>query len=152
MQDKIRITKIFKFETGHALNGYDGLCKNIHGHSFKLSVTVIGKPIEDLKSPKKGMVIDFSILKEIVKNQIVIPFDHSTVLNINSSHVEIANELEKRGHKIIKVDYQPTCELMIQDFAKKIKKNLPKNIKLFSLKLKETDSSFAEWYSSDNEL
>jgi 6-pyruvoyltetrahydropterin/6-carboxytetrahydropterin synthase len=41
---------------------------------------------------------------------------------------------------------------MIQDFAKKIKKNLPKKIKLFSLKLKETDSSFAEWYSSDNEL
>ena len=89
---------------------------------------------------------------EIVKNQIVVPFDHSTVLNINSPHVEIANELEKRGHKIVRVDYQPTCELMIQDFAKKIKKNLPKKIKLLSLKLKETDSSFAEWYSSDNEL
>ena len=98
------------------------------------------------------MVIDFSILKEIVKNQIVVPFDHSTVLNINSPHVEIANELEKRGHKIVRVNYQPTCELMIQDFAKKIKKNLPKKIKLFSLKLKETDSSFAEWYSSDNGL
>ena len=51
MQDNIRITKIFKFETGHALNGYDGLCKNIHGHSYKLSDTVIGKPIEDLKLP-----------------------------------------------------------------------------------------------------
>ena len=150
MQNKIRITKIFKFETGHALYGHDGLCKNIHGHSFKLAVTVIGKPIKDIKNPKNGMVVDFSTLKQIIENEIIIPFDHSTILNIKSPHVEIANELEKRGHKIIRVDYQPTCELMIQDFAVKIKKQLPKNMKLFSLKLKETDTSYAEWFSSDN--
>ena len=44
---KIRITKKFEFEAGHALYGYDGKCKNIHGHSYKLWVTVIGSPIED---------------------------------------------------------------------------------------------------------
>ena len=63
----IRITKDFRFETGHALYGYDGKCKNIHGHNFKLSVTVTGGPITDKSHPKYGMVIDFSYLKKITK-------------------------------------------------------------------------------------
>jgi len=90
---KIRITKQFTFETGHALYGYDGKCKNVHGHSYKLSVTVIGSPITDSSNVKFGMVIDF---------------------------------------------------------ADRIKKRLPENIALYSLKLQETESSFAEWFASDN--
>ena len=64
---KIRITKKFTFEAGHALYGYDGKCKNVHGHSYKLYVTVIGVPIADKDNVKYGMVIDFSDLKSIVK-------------------------------------------------------------------------------------
>ena len=65
MSSTIRITKEFTFETGHALYGYDGLCKNVHGHSYKLSVTVKGQPINDPSHVKSGMVIDFSDLKKI---------------------------------------------------------------------------------------
>ena len=72
----IRITKQFSFETGHALYGYDGKCRNVHGHSSKLSVTVIGNPIEDSSHVKFGMVIDFSDLKKIVKEEIVDVFDY----------------------------------------------------------------------------
>lgn len=146
----IRITKQFNFETGHALHGYDGKCKNVHGHSYKLSVTVIGKPITDSSNVKYGMVIDFSDLKKIVKEEIVDVFDHATVFNKNTPHVELANELSERGHHVILVDYQPTSENMVIDFAKKIKNRLPQNINLFSLKLQETETSFAEWYASDN--
>lgn len=148
---KIRITKQFSFETGHALYGYDGKCRNVHGHSYKLSVTVIGRPIMDNTNVKYGMVIDFSDLKHIVKEEIVNVFDHATVFNKNTPHIELAKELESRGHNIILVDYQPTSEMMVIDFSKKIKHHLPKHIKLHSLKLQETDSSFAEWYASDNE-
>ena len=147
----IRITKQFSFETGHALYGYDGKCKNVHGHSYKLSVTVIGQPISDNSNVKFGMVIDFSDLKKIVKEEIVDNFDHATVFNKNTPHVELAAELESRGHHVILVDYQPTSENMVTDFAKKIKNRLPAGIKLHSLKLQETDTSFAEWYASDNE-
>lgn len=146
----IRITKQFSFETGHALYGYDGKCKNVHGHSYKLSVTVIGKPISDTTNVKYGMVIDFSDLKKIVKNEIVDVFDHATVFNKNTPHVELAKELENRGHKILLVDYQPTSEMMVIDFSEKIKKHLPQNIALHCLKLQETETSFAEWYASDN--
>ena len=147
----IRITKQFSFETGHALYGYDGKCKNVHGHSYRLDVTVIGTPINDNTHVKFGMVIDFGDLKKIVKEEIVNVFDHATVFNKNTPHVELARELEIRGHNVLLVDYQPTSEMMVIDFASKIKKRLPRNIKLFSLKLQETATSFAEWYAKDNE-
>jgi len=146
----IRITKQFSFETGHALYGYDGKCKNVHGHSYKLSVTVIGKPIQDNNNVKFGMVIDFTDLKKIVKDEIVDVFDHATVFNKNTPHVELAKELADRDHNVLLVDYQPTSEMMVIDFANKIKKYLPENIQLHSLKLQETDTSFAEWYAADN--
>jgi 6-pyruvoyltetrahydropterin/6-carboxytetrahydropterin synthase len=146
----IRITKQFKFETGHALYGYDGKCKNVHGHSYKLSVTVSGKPIEDQTHVKFGMVIDFGDLKKIVNEEIVDVFDHATVFNKNTPHLELANELITRGHHVILVDYQPTSEMMVIDFAKKITNRLPENIKLHAIKLQETDSSFAEWFASEN--
>jgi len=150
MNNKIRITKQFSFEAGHALYGYDGKCKNIHGHSYKLEVTVIGTPIEDSTHVKYGMVIDFVDLKKIVTEEIVARFDHATVFNKNTPHVELAQELSTRGHNVILVDYQPTSEKMIIDFSEKIKGRLPANVSLHSLKLQETDTSFASWYASDN--
>ena len=117
MSSTIRITKQFSFETGHALYGYDGKCRNVHGHSYKLYVTVIGTPISEVNHVKLGMVIDFSDLKKIVKNKIVDIFDHATVFNKNTPHVELAKELKNRGHNVLLVDYQPTSEMMIIDFA-----------------------------------
>lgn len=147
----IRITKEFRFETGHALYGYDGKCKNIHGHNFKLSVTVTGSPITDKSHSKYGMVIDFSDLKKIVNEEIIDAYDHATVFNKNTPHIEEANFLSSRGHKILEVDFQPTSEMMVLNFAKIIASKLPDNIKLHSLKLQETDTSCAEWFAGDNE-
>lgn len=148
---KIRITKQFSFETGHALYGYDGKCKNVHGHSYKLSVTVIGTPITDSTNVKFGMVIDFSDLKKIVREEIVDVFDHATVFNQNTPHIELASELKSRDHHVILVGYQPTSENMVIDFAAKIKSRLPESIALHSLRLQETETSFAEWFQSDNQ-
>jgi 6-pyruvoyltetrahydropterin/6-carboxytetrahydropterin synthase len=152
MDKVIRITKEFKFETGHALYGYDGLCKNVHGHSYKLSVTLLGTPITDLDHVKYGMVMDFGDLKKIVNETIVTPFDHATVLNVDSPHKELADTMESRGHKIMRVQYQPTSEMMVLDFAEKIKARLPEQLKLHHLILRETETSYAEWYASDQEV
>lgn len=145
----IRITKQFTFETGHALYGYDGKCKNVHGHSYKLSVTVIGKPIGDSTHVKFGMVIDFGDLKKIVNREIVNVFDHATVFNKNTPHVELAKVLSDRGHNVLLVDYQPTSEMMVIDFASKIMALLPDTITLHSLRLSETATSYAEWHAAD---
>ena len=131
----------------HALYGYDGLCKNIHGHSYRLWVTVIGNILEDESSVKNGMVLDFSILKKIVKPEIVDKYDHSLVLNGNSPHANIdLTAFEKVFH----LPYQPTSENLVLDFVKIIKKKLPENVKLQKVILSETANSFAEWCADDN--
>ena len=94
--NKIRVTKEFSFETGHALYGYDGKCKNVHGHSYKLAVTVIGTPVSEKNAVKLGMVIDFGDLKKIVKEEVVDVFDHATVFNKNTPHLELARRAGKK--------------------------------------------------------
>ena len=110
---RIRITKKFRFEAAHALYGYDGKCKNIHGHNYNLFVTIIGVPVKDHSHAKCGMVMDFGDLKKIVNSEIVDKFDHSVIFNKNSPHKELADELIKNGHKVILADYQPTIEEMV---------------------------------------
>lgn len=146
----VRLTKEFHFEMAHLLWNYDGPCKNIHGHSYKLFVTVIGKPIDDISNPKYGMLIDFTDLKNIVNSKITSLFDHAFVLMKNKEFESVIENNKIFGKKII-LDYQPTSENLVIDFANKIKPNLPENIKLHSLKLYETATSFAEWYAEDNE-
>jgi 6-pyruvoyltetrahydropterin/6-carboxytetrahydropterin synthase len=103
----------------------------------------------DPSNVKSGMVIDFSDLKKIIDKTIVKPFDHATVLNVNSPHIELADYLGKKGHKIKRVQYQPTSEMMIIDFAKKIKDELPKGLSLHHLILRETETCYVEWFASD---
>jgi 6-pyruvoyltetrahydropterin/6-carboxytetrahydropterin synthase len=146
---KIRITKQFTFEMAHALHGYDGKCKNIHGHSYKLDVCVIGSPKNSEKDPKYGMVIDFGDLKHIVKSEVIEKMDHAIMLNVNSPHKQLAETLKAEGHKIEEVNYQPTSENMAIDFANRIKPQLADGLELHSLKLRETETAFAEWYAED---
>jgi 6-pyruvoyltetrahydropterin/6-carboxytetrahydropterin synthase len=144
----IRISKEFNFDMAHALLGYDGLCKNIHGHSYTLIVTVKGKPILSENSPKLGMLIDFKDLKNLIKNRIIDKFDHSLVLN-DSTPGELKKQLEQNFDKIIYTPYQPTTENMIADLANQVKELLPPELSLFSLRLRETETSFAEWFAED---
>ncbi|MCU4174128.1 6-pyruvoyl trahydropterin synthase family protein [Carboxylicivirga sp. N1Y90] len=146
---KIRLTKEFRFEMAHALWNYDGLCRNIHGHSYILAVTVIGEPLTDENNPKLGMVMDFGDLKRIVNEEIVDRLDHSIVISDKAPSEQLLS-LPQMSERFELVSYQPTCENMLVDFAERIKKRLPQGIELLSLKLNETANSFAEWFASDN--
>lgn len=145
----IRVTKEFTFEMAHALLGYDGLCRYVHGHSYGLSVTVVGNPVKDENNPKLGMVIDFGDLKKIVRETIVNVFDHALVLNSKTPRdgFKASQEL---FDKLIFVDYQPTSEMMVADFAQRISERLPAGMDLFSVRLRETATSFADWFAADN--
>lgn len=144
----IRITKEFSFEMAHALYGYDGPCKNVHGHSYKLAVTVLGTPVLDAASPKQGMIMDFTDLKLIVK-PIVEELDHATILNATTEHKQLADK-NNLFNKLVLVAYQPTCENMLIDIAQRIRSQLPVKVKLHHLKLQETPTSYAEWFAEDN--
>ena len=143
----IRITKAFKFEMAHALYGYDGLCKNIHGHSYRLWVTIRGKIKNEKEHKKDGMVMDFDVMKKIIKPEIIEKYDHSLVLNVNSPHAEIDLSAFE---KVFYLPFQPTSENLVNDFAKLIKSNLPENVELLKVVVSETATSFAEWNLEDN--
>jgi 6-pyruvoyltetrahydropterin/6-carboxytetrahydropterin synthase len=146
---KIRVTKEFGFEMAHALWNYNGPCSNVHGHSYKLSVTVLGQPIGDNNDPKLGMVIDFGDLKRIVRKHIIDRFDHTVAVN-KLAPTDFLNQVEQMFDKYETLEYQPTCENLVLDFAEILRRELPDGIALHHLRLDETATSYAEWYAKDN--
>ena len=139
----IHLTKIFHFEAAHALMGYDGRCRNIHGHSYEMRVTIKGMPIDDPSSPKHGMVMDFGDLKKIVNEEIVDHYDHAFIIN-DQMPKDFIEEVKRHYERIIVLPFQPTTELMLLDFSKRIKKRLPQHVSLVKILLKETEGSYAE--------
>lgn len=149
MNRTIRVTKKFTFDMAHALYGYDGPCKNIHGHTYILSITLKGIVLQNNDHPKNGMVIDFTDFKKIIVENIIQVFDHSLVLNSNSPHGGL-NEIRENFEKINYVPYQPSCENLLIDFFDRINSKFADDIKINNIKLEETPTSYAEWFAEDN--
>lgn len=144
----IRITKEFSFEGAHALKDYDGKCRHIHGHSYKLYVTLKGVPLSELNHPKSGMILDFTEIKKIVNELIIDPFDHALILRRDA---KLVKEIKDAYQNVLVVDFQPTCENLTIYFAGLLQENLPGELKLQSVKLFETPTSFVEWVAEDNQ-
>jgi 6-pyruvoyltetrahydropterin/6-carboxytetrahydropterin synthase len=133
----------------HTLYEYDGLCRNIHGHSYNLEVTIAGEPRNESGHPKDGMILDFSEFKNVVKANVVNRFDHA--LMVNRLVPEKQQELLKQTtERVIVVDFQPTSENIAVYISEILQQHLPAGVILFSIRLYETATSFAEWFASDN--
>jgi 6-pyruvoyltetrahydropterin/6-carboxytetrahydropterin synthase len=123
MPNKILVTKEFKFSSAHFLTQYYGKCEHLHGHNYKLAVTIEGHIFEN------GLVVDFAILKKIVKEKIIDKLDHQNLNDFfkNPSAENIAmwiwNELK--------------------DFSTLLKKESDfYNVKLYKIKLWETENNY----------
>lgn len=143
----VRITKKFEFELSHALTGYTGACRNIHGHTYKLSVTVAGKPVSDPADPMFGMVMDFARIKAIVKENVIDHLDHTLALN--------AKDAERfpgidRITRVVYFPFAPTCEMILFHICNTILAHLPVQVTLQTVRLEETSTSYAEWHCEDN--
>ena len=146
---KIRITKEFVFDAAHNLPRYDGKCRNIHGHTYKLLVTLIGVPIADEHSPKCGMVLDFSDLKQVIKEVVIDRFDHALIVPAGEN-VECLRQFQQEG-KLVEVPFQPTCENLTLHIAEMLSEQMPENVELYSVRLYETPTSYSEWVVTDNQ-
>jgi 6-pyruvoyltetrahydropterin/6-carboxytetrahydropterin synthase len=146
----VRITKEFSFEMAHALSGYDGVCSEIHGHSYRLFVTIAGVPEDDPANPKYGMVMDFGELKRTVNETVVAVYDHALLLRDIPANESVIVALKEHFARIMAVDYQPTCENIVLRFAALIAAALPSGVRLHSIRLHETATSYAEWFAADN--
>jgi 6-pyruvoyltetrahydropterin/6-carboxytetrahydropterin synthase len=124
----LQVTKIFRFETAHALHGYAGSCKNIHGHSYELHVTVREKQVSNDYLPGTGILIDFKDIKRILsKAYIAANPGIGTLSNLHIWEVE------------------PSAENILIYIQKILQQKLPDYIHLMRLKIYETAESYAEW-------
>ncbi len=144
----VRVTKKFDFEMAHALDWHEGKCKNLHGHTYKLIITLKGDINEDLNQTNNGMVIDFGDVKNIVKNLVVDRFDHCTMLYKKSPILEHVSKLDYL--KLEKVSFQPTAENLVVFIQSIITNALPTYVILQKVVLYETETSSAEWHLGDN--
>lgn len=149
MVEKVRVSRSFTFDMAHALHGHDGPCKNIHGHTYTLEVTLMGEPLREPGDPKDGMLMDFADVKRLVQEEVICHFDHALVLNKNSPHAGI-EDCQAIFPNIRLVPYQPTCENLLLDIKHRLEHFFNAHLQLVALKLRETPASWAEWRREDN--
>ncbi len=138
----LKLTKIFHFEMAHAIHGHTGNCKNIHGHSYELQVTVSTGLYEPGFIPEPGFIIDFKEIKKMVIESVIEKFDHSLLL---SRRFMAANPSLSSLQNLVIFDEEPTAENMLLYIKQVLHQSLNDKIKLVRLLLFETKDSYAEW-------
>lgn len=141
----ITVTKIFRFEMGHAIHGYEGMCKYIHGHSYVLHVTVKAKNENDGPIQSPGFVIDFKLLKKIVNEKVVSRLDHTLVLSEQYIH---ENPDAGKGQNLMIWAFEPSAENILYFIKNEIENSFSEHYEVVRLRLWETSDSFAEWENS----
>lgn len=136
----ITLTKKFEFEAAHRLSNYQGACKEIHGHTYKLAVTISGQIDEE-----SDMILDFKVLKNHVKKAILDHVDHALILKDAKENRQI---FQNYTGNIFWMTTEPTAERMLLWMVVQLTTILPPYIRLESLQLYETSSSFASWKNS----
>ncbi|TGZ98325.1 6-carboxytetrahydropterin synthase QueD [Rodentibacter pneumotropicus] len=137
-----KISKEFSFDMAHLLDGHDGKCQNLHGHTYKLQVEIMG----DLSpsGAKKSMVIDFSDLKTIVKKAILEPMDHAFIYDeTNERESKIAKLLQEVDSKIFGVPFRTTAEELARFIFNRLKYD--EKLAVSTIRLWETPTSFCEY-------
>lgn len=146
----LSVTKIFTFACAHSLPNHNGLCCNIHGHNYKLEVTVGGPVNPTNGDSSQGMVIDFSELSSIIKQSVIEPYDHAFILPKDA-----ISPFKSENTKIVYINGdRATAERMVVDIKDRIASAISnieiynRRIEVVKLKLWETDTSYAEWINS----
>lgn len=115
----MKVTKVFTFDSAHNLTKYNGKCENLHGHTYKLEVTVEGVVNDE------GILIDFAELKSIVENEVVKKLDHMYLNDV--------------------LGFNTTCENIIVWMWERLETRLKtERYHLYKIKLWETPTNFAE--------
>ena len=136
-----KITRIFTFDAAHLLDGHDGKCQNLHGHTYRLEITVSGRPIQG--GAKDGMVMDFADLKTVAEREIIAPFDHAFLYHADNAHEsQIAALLEGWQMKPLRLSCRTTAENMAAEIYGRLKNA---GVDVCSVKLWETPASCAEF-------
>ena len=130
------VTKTVRFDAAHILSDHAGLCRNLHGHTYRVDVSVAQETDGD-------MVVDFKELKKVANEVICDRFDHAFIYNTESAgESEIAAVVEKSGLRTVAIPFRSTCENLAKMFYNEMKARIPG---LSSVKVWETADNCAEF-------
>ena len=133
------VTKTVRFDAAHVLTNHQGLCKNLHGHTYRVDVSVAGDGTND-------MVMDFKDLKRIATKTICDRFDHAFIYNTASAgEREIAAVVEKHGMRTVAIPFRSTAENLAKHFHELLSVQIPSPLAIVSIKVWETADSCAEY-------
>ncbi len=148
---RIFVSKEFMWDMAHMLACYDGLCKNLHGHTYRMQVEATGLKAglkTAIDNSEHSMVIDLNKLKDIINEKIIEPLDHSFLYWTGSpdkAEHELAEVLKRHGRRVTHVEFRPTVEELAQDFLKKLNDEFEKyDILIKQVIVWETPTSFAK--------
>ena len=137
------VTKTVKFDAAHVLTDHQGLCRNLHGHTYRVDVSVTAESDGD-------MVIDFKELKGVLAEVIGGRFDHSFIYNTTSAaESEIAAVVEKHGMRTVAIPFRSTVENLAKMFYNALKTRVTG---LSAVKVWETADNSAEYRESNVEI
>lgn len=145
----LQLTKIFHFEMAHAIHGYPGACKNIHGHSYELHVTVSSVITCKDHLPAPGFIMDFKEIKKWVTAAVIEPFDHKLVLSraFLLDHPSFATQ-----ENLVTRESEPSAENLLASIQQALCEKLPDELRLVRLRLYETNDSYAEWINDNQDI
>ena len=133
------VTKTVRFDAAHVLTNHRGLCKNLHGHTYRVDVSVAGDESDD-------MVMDFKELKALATEVVCERFDHAFIYNTKSAgEREIAELIERHGMRTAAIPFRSTAENLAKHFYDLLAARIPGPSELVSVKVWETADSCAEY-------
>ena len=142
----MKITKIIQWDMGHRILNHRSVCRGLHGHRYKAEITVQGNLVDSSNHSDHGMVMDFADIKYIAKTEIHDKLDHGFMVWEND-HELIKFFNHSPGHKMVKVPFTSTAENVAQyifdTLSKELNIKFDKGLKLSSVKLWETPTSYA---------
>ena len=134
----LTVTKSVKFDAAHVLTNHQGLCKNLHGHTYRVEVSVTQAPGDNA-----DMVIDFKDLKKKCEEVILERYDHAFMYNSESqAESEIAAVVTKYGMRAVAMPYRSTAENLARHFFGALRERVAG---LSRVRVWETPDSSAEY-------
>ena len=130
-----KVSKEFNIACAHRLYGYEGDCKNLHGHNYKIIVTY-----NIIELDKDGIAIDFKEIKNKVGKWLDDLWDHATL--VNSEDDELLEFLKTQKMRFYTFFGNPTAEKMCHEL-------LIYFSSMYSVKIYETETSYVEVYQDD---
>ena len=139
----LTVTKTVRFDAAHILTNHQGMCRNLHGHTYRVDVSVRRVPAAPGADAPSDMVIDFKDLKNVIEETVVSRFDHAFIYNETSpAESEIAAVVAKHGMRAVALPWRSTAENLARHFFTELSERISG---VSSVKVWETPNSCAEY-------